>query len=93
MSESPKLSIVTPAYNESKTIEKSLDAIREQAVRLEVPYEIVVIDDGSSDDTWLLLGRIAQRIPELRALPSPSREISGRKTPSWRAWKLRKAKR
>jgi glycosyltransferase involved in cell wall biosynthesis len=68
MSESPVLSIVAPAYNESKNIEKTLDAIREQAVRLEVPYEIVVIDDGSSDDTWPLLGRIAQRIPELRAL-------------------------
>jgi glycosyltransferase involved in cell wall biosynthesis len=33
-----------------------------------VTYEIVVVDDGSSDATWQAIGSFAQRAPALRAL-------------------------
>jgi len=45
----PRVSIVVPAYNESKVIENSLRSLLE----LDYPsFEIIVVDDGSSDDTF-----------------------------------------
>ncbi len=47
----PYLSVLIPAYNEGRTLERVIDAV------LKVPedLEIVLIDDGSSDDTWSVM--------------------------------------
>ena len=44
------LSIIIPVYNEEKTIIKILEKIKKNKSS-EVKYEIIVIDDGSSDQT------------------------------------------
>lgn len=44
-----KISVVIPAYNASLTINKCLDAVVNQ--KYKGSYEIVVVDDGSKDDT------------------------------------------
>jgi dolichol-phosphate mannosyltransferase len=50
MSAGPQtLSIIIPAYNEAATIHKILDLVA--AVPLELNKEIIVVDDGSKDDT------------------------------------------
>ena len=51
-----KLSVVIPAYNEIKTVEKLLRRVRE--VRLDV--EVIVVDDGSTDGTSDLLQRLTK---------------------------------
>ena len=45
---SPRYSIVIPAYNAGSFIEKTLDSIRAQTLS---DYEIIVVDDGSKDNT------------------------------------------
>jgi len=47
----PYLSVLIPAYNEGRTLERVIDAV------LKVPedLEIVLVDDGSSDDTWAVM--------------------------------------
>ena len=47
-----KISIIIPCYNEEKTIEKIIDKVRDS---MSSPYEIIVIDDGSTDKTGLIL--------------------------------------
>ena len=47
-----KTSIIIPCYNEEKTIEKIIDKVRDN---INSPYEIIVIDDGSTDKTRLIL--------------------------------------
>jgi lipopolysaccharide/colanic/teichoic acid biosynthesis glycosyltransferase/glycosyltransferase involved in cell wall biosynthesis len=42
-------SVVIPAYNAAGTIQECLEALRAQ--ECEVPYEIIVVDDGSGDET------------------------------------------
>ncbi len=65
MTESPILSIVIPAYGEAAQIEDTLSVIRTTVADLGVSFEIVVIDDGSPDDTWAVLERVAAGMPEL----------------------------
>ena len=46
-----KLSVVIPARNEAGNIGATLDAVRERLGREGIAYELVVVDDGSSDAT------------------------------------------
>ena len=51
MSERPELSVILPAYNESHIIEETLDRVDSAVRQIGLRYEIVVVDDGSMDDT------------------------------------------
>lgn len=46
-----KLSVVIPARNEQANIGPTLDALGAELQRRDIPYELLVVDDGSSDDT------------------------------------------
>jgi glycosyltransferase involved in cell wall biosynthesis len=48
-------SLVIPVYNEEDGIRETLEAIRRRLAPLAVPYEIIVVDDGSTDTTPRLL--------------------------------------
>lgn len=63
----PRLSIVLPAYCEADHLADSLAVIRASAADLGVPYELVVVDDGSPDNTWPVLQGLGRNWPELRA--------------------------
>lgn len=45
------LSVVIPAYNEEGAVEHTIDDVRRELNAIGIPYEIIVIDDGSSDRT------------------------------------------
>ena len=59
-----KLSVVIPVFDESATIQEIIRRVR--AVGL--ANEIVVVDDGSRDETPVILQRLAEEIPELRLI-------------------------
>jgi len=62
------LSIVIPVYNEMDLLPATLDEIRQQMLEVGMAYEIIAVDDGSSDGTWSLLSEIARERPEIRAV-------------------------
>ena len=45
------LSVVIPAYNEEGAVRQTIEDVRAEMDATGVPYEIIVIDDGSSDRT------------------------------------------
>jgi dolichyl-phosphate beta-glucosyltransferase len=47
----PELTVVVPAYNEAHRIGRTLAALRAYAIRAGMPTEVVVVDDGSQDET------------------------------------------
>jgi glycosyltransferase involved in cell wall biosynthesis len=57
----PAISLVLPAYNEAENIERAVRAAA-AAGALAGAYEVVVVDDGSRDDT---VARLAALAPEL----------------------------
>jgi len=46
------ISIVMPVYNGEKYILKSIEITKSYMNKLDEPYEIIVVDDGSKDDTY-----------------------------------------
>lgn len=63
-----ELSLVIPAYNEEETIE---ECVREADAVLKClgrTYEILVVDDGSSDGTFARLRVLKSTVPALRAI-------------------------
>ncbi len=65
MDPSPALSIVVPCHNEAGNLRALVAAVADAAGRLGVPYEVVITDDASSDDSWSLLRELAAGDPRL----------------------------
>ena len=62
------ISLIVPAYQEERLIASSLREIRSRALESGEPFEIVVVDDGSSDGTWSAIEKARKDVPELTAL-------------------------
>jgi glycosyltransferase involved in cell wall biosynthesis len=63
-----KLSIVIPLLNEEPHLEQTLETIRRELALFEGDYELVLIDDGSSDGTWKLLQASVNALHDVRAI-------------------------
>lgn len=68
MSAPLELSVVLPCLNEGSHLADSLATLCGVLDGLALSYELVVVDDGSSDDTWSVLERCAKTRPNLRAV-------------------------
>jgi glycosyltransferase involved in cell wall biosynthesis len=64
----PLISVVVPVFNEDESIDAFLDAIVPELVKAGVRFEIIFVNDGSSDGTLDMLIERAARMPELKAV-------------------------
>jgi dolichyl-phosphate beta-glucosyltransferase len=64
----PVLSIIVPAYNEEQRLPATLTRMREYLDGRDEPYEVLVVDDGSSDSTLTLARTIAEGWPQMQVL-------------------------
>jgi glycosyltransferase involved in cell wall biosynthesis len=62
------LSIAVPLFNEEESVEKLLARILEVGEQFDFSYEIIFVDDGSTDRTWEIIERLKQDTPQLRAI-------------------------
>ena len=60
------LTVVIPAHNEAGSIRETVEAIAEALERAEIEYEILVVDDASSDDTAAVVRALAAENPRVR---------------------------
>jgi dolichol-phosphate mannosyltransferase len=59
------LSIILPARDEEGCIAATIEHLHLELSLNHVPHEIIVVDDGSSDETWPILQALKARIHEL----------------------------
>jgi glycosyltransferase involved in cell wall biosynthesis len=64
----PDVSVVVPIYNEVESIPHLLEAIASTLTASELSYEIICVDDGSSDGSADFLRREAQTRNDLKAV-------------------------
>ena len=62
----PSLSVFFPAYNDSGTIASLVITALQSASRLTPNYEVIVVNDGSSDSTAQILNELARVYPHLK---------------------------
>ena len=69
LAETPRVSVIVCSYNGGRTLDQCLRSL----LALDYPdYEVIVVDDGSTDDTRAILARY----PEVRALHQPNEGLS-----------------
>lgn len=70
----PELSIFFPFWNEEENIESVVEKALEIAKKVASKYEIIMVDDGSSDGTFEKAQALVKRYPHLRIIShSPNR--------------------
>ena len=62
------LSIIIPAFNESESLFELHHWISKVVKRMNIVYEIIIIDDGSIDDSWSEINRITKKDNLTRAI-------------------------
>jgi dolichyl-phosphate beta-glucosyltransferase len=72
-----RFSLVIPAYNEANRLPESLRSVRAYFDARAEPYEVLVVDDGSTDATASIVDDLAKDWPELRLVRGPHRGKGG----------------
>ena len=64
----PYLSLVIPCYNEQENVPTLLQRVEASLSKIGKPFEVIIIDDGSSDETPKLLADAMAKSPWLRVI-------------------------
>lgn len=69
----PKLSVIVSVHNGASRLEDSLRSVLAQTFS---DFELIVVDDGSTDDTPAILARLNAEDPRVRVLRQPNRGLA-----------------
>ncbi|MFI3251255.1 MAG: glycosyltransferase family 2 protein, partial [Eubacteriales bacterium] len=62
------LSVVIPAYCEAETVVITARTVGKLLLEAEIPYEIIFVDDGSTDSTWEVITTANENDPHVRGV-------------------------
>ncbi len=61
----PDISIVVPLYNEEESLPELADWIEKVCSEHGYAYEVIMIDDGSTDDSWKVVEELSAQYPDI----------------------------
>ena len=64
----PDLSIVIPLFNEEESLPELVEWIERVCTEHKFSREIIMIDDGSTDDSWQVVGQLAKKYPTVKGI-------------------------
>lgn len=62
------LSIVISLFNEEESLPELVSWIEQVMTREGYPYEIIMVDDGSTDKSWAIVSKLSQNNPAIRGI-------------------------
>lgn len=62
------ISVLVPAFNEEESLPELVTWIERVMNEHQFTYEVIIVDDGSSDDTWLVIEKISQTHPNIKGI-------------------------
>lgn len=68
MQENKLLSVIIPSYNEQDNIERTFQTIKKVLNQASIPFEIIFVDDGSRDLTYLNISELSKKHSEIKGL-------------------------
>ncbi|MFZ5982214.1 MAG: dolichyl-phosphate beta-glucosyltransferase [Patescibacteria group bacterium] len=77
MSEKPYLSVIIPAYKEEKRIGKTLLGVEEYLKKQDYSYEVLVVVDGSPDETAKVAKSYKDKVKNLKVIDNPKNHGKG----------------
>ncbi|QVK19610.1 glycosyltransferase family 2 protein [Mycoplasmatota bacterium] len=60
------ISIIVPIYNEEENINRLYNALHDVLSKMDNTYEIIFVDDGSKDQTYIKLNDLFQKVDDLK---------------------------
>ena len=69
----PSVSVVIPAFNAASVIAETLESVRAQTFK---DFEVIIVDDGSTDDTAAIVRRFCEADPRFSLAQQPNSDVS-----------------
>lgn len=63
-----QLSIIIPLFNEEKSLEELNEAIEKVVSKMDIDYEVIYIDDGSTDNSWNIITNLSETSFNLKGI-------------------------
>ncbi|NCQ28076.1 MAG: glycosyltransferase family 2 protein, partial [Armatimonadetes bacterium] len=71
MSDRPEVSVVVPMFNEEENVEATVERLKGALEPLKCAYEIVLVNDGSTDNTHAVAQAVSEREPNVSFVSYP----------------------
>ncbi|MBR6560250.1 MAG: glycosyltransferase family 2 protein [Alistipes sp.] len=68
MEQSLNISVVVPLYNEEESLRELMAWIDRVATASKLSYEVIMIDDGSSDGSWAEVEQLKEKYPAVKGI-------------------------
>ena len=62
------ISVVVPLYNEQESLPELVEWIDRGARENTLSYEVIMVDDGSSDDSWQVVEQLKEKYPAIKGI-------------------------
>ena len=62
------ISVVVPLYNEQESLSELVEWIDRVACENTLSYEVIMVDDGSSDDSWQVVEQLKEKYPAIKGI-------------------------
>jgi len=64
----PAVSVIAPCFNEAPCLEELVRRLHAVLSRMVEPFEVILIENGSTDDSWELIQALSEKYPSLRSV-------------------------